>query len=231
MLLDRQNEVSDADPGDAPLSARQEDVLEAALGLLVEGGDKGFTTARLARAANCSKESLYKWFGDRNGLLAAMVTYQASKVRVAGSLSARPGAAEFRRQLTDFARDLLTVLSGPTSLALNRLAIGEAGRADAQLGPLLTERGRRAIEERARKLLDAGRRAGLIAFDDSEEAFATLYGLIVGDMHVRMLLGENVPALASDKAIGAHAARAIEKFHRLFGAGDDMTTTEEKQHV
>lgn len=225
MLASETRETAAADSGTEDFGPRQADVLEAALALLVEGGDKGFTTARLARAANCSKESLYKWFGDRSGLLAAMVTYQASKVRVAGSLKARPGADEFRRQLTDFARDLLTVLSGPTSLALNRLAIGEAGRTDAQLGHLLTERGRRAIEERAKKLLDTGKRAGLIRFDDREEAFATLYGLIVGDMHVRMLLGETVPALSGDTAISAQAARAIEKFHRLYAAGDDMTTT------
>src|SRR5690606_34111335 len=124
MLLARHTQETDADTGEAPFNARQADVLEAALGRLVDGGDKGFTTARLARAANCSKESLYKWFGDRNGLLAAMVTYQASKVRVAAATEGRPGAREFTAQLTGFARDLLTVLAGPASLALNRLAIG-----------------------------------------------------------------------------------------------------------
>ena len=46
---------------------RQNAVLAEALRLLVEGGDKAVTTAGLARAANCSKESLYKWFGDRDG--------------------------------------------------------------------------------------------------------------------------------------------------------------------
>ena len=226
-MLAPETQENDTGDGETPdFGPRQADVLEAALTLLVKGGDKGFTTARLARAANCSKESLYKWFGDRNGLLAAMIAYQASKVRVAGSPNAKPGADEFRRQLTDFARDLLTVLAGPTSLALNRLAIGEAGRADAQLGRLLTERGRRAIEERAKTLLDAGRRAGLIAFDDREEAFATLYGLIVGDMHVRMLLGEAVPELAGTSGIDARAGRAITKFQRLYAAGEAMTTTE-----
>ncbi len=64
------------------LSPRQNDVLEQALRLLVEGGDRALTTASIARAANCSKESLYKWFGDRDGLLTAMVRWQASKVRV-----------------------------------------------------------------------------------------------------------------------------------------------------
>ncbi|HEX2147722.1 MAG TPA: TetR/AcrR family transcriptional regulator, partial [Pseudorhizobium sp.] len=70
-----------ADAGRVPeFTPRQNEVLEQALRLLVEGGDKALTTSGLARAANCSKESLYKWFGDRDGLLAAMIAHQASKV-------------------------------------------------------------------------------------------------------------------------------------------------------
>lgn len=65
----------------AGISPRQNAVLDQALRLLVEGGEKALTTSGLARAANCSKESLYKWFGDRDGLLAAMITFQQSKVR------------------------------------------------------------------------------------------------------------------------------------------------------
>jgi AcrR family transcriptional regulator len=226
MMLTRQtDEDTDIATGDEPFGKRQTAVLEAALKLLVEGGDKGFTTARLARAANCSKESLYKWFGDRNGLLAAMITYQASKVRVAGSLGARPDMAEFRRQLTGFAADLLTVLSGPTSLALNRLSIGEAGHEDAQLGRLLIERGRRAIEQRAIRMIEAGRTAGLIDFGNRDEAFNALYGLIVGDMHVRMLLGDAVPLISGAGGIATQAARAVDQFLRLYGTAEKTTTS------
>jgi len=214
-----------AEDGGETFSPRQIAVLEAALALLVEGGDRGFTTARLARAANCSKESLYKWFGDRNGLLAAMITYQASKVRVAGSMAARPGAAEFRKQLTGFAEDLLTVLSGPTSLALNRLAIGEAGREDAQLGRLLIERGRRTIEQRAMRLLEAGRGAGLIGYSNRDAAFNALYGLIVGDMHMRMLLGDAVPLIGSPDTLSRHATGAVDQFLRLYGTAENFTTS------
>ncbi|MFZ2101873.1 MAG: TetR/AcrR family transcriptional regulator [Oricola sp.] len=224
MLLDpKTDDQTPAATGEEPFGERQTAVLEAALKLLVEGGDKGFTTARLARAANCSKESLYKWFGDRNGLLAAMITFQASKVRIAASPEGKPSAEGFRKQLTGFARDLLTVLSGPTSLALNRLAIGEAGREDAQLGRLLIERGRRAIEERAKRLLDTGKQSGLIALGEREEAFNTLYGLIVGDLHVRMMLGDAVPLLSGPAAIDAQAARAIDQFWRLYSAADPST--------
>ena len=64
--------------GDEP-SARQGEVLDAVLELLVEGSD--LTMAAVARRASCSKETLYKWFGDRAGLLTATVRWQAARVR------------------------------------------------------------------------------------------------------------------------------------------------------
>jgi AcrR family transcriptional regulator len=124
---------------------RQNEVLEVALRLLVEGGEQALTTAGLARAANCSKESLYKWFGDREGLLAAMIAFQAAKVRTLAPGRKALGPAEFRRHLTVFAGDLLAVLSGEVSIALNRLAIGQASRDGSRLGKLVLDRGRRTI--------------------------------------------------------------------------------------
>src|SRR5919108_6355557 len=67
--------------GEEGFTARQQAVLDAALGLLVEQGDR-LTMTSVARRASCSKETLYKWFGDRDGLLTATVQWQAAKVRV-----------------------------------------------------------------------------------------------------------------------------------------------------
>lgn len=195
---------------------RQREVLAVALKLLMEGGDKALTTAGLARAANCSKESLYKWFGDRDGLLAGVVAYQASKVRIADDLAAQ-GPVAFREQLETFAEDLLTVLAGETSLALNRLAISHASRDGAPLGRLLLERGRLPIGHRARALLEFGRRHRYLAFDDVEAAYQALYGLIVGDLHGRLLLGDRLSDEEDD--FSARAKQAVGQFYRLFGAG------------
>jgi AcrR family transcriptional regulator len=196
---------------------RQSDVLRSALTLLVEGGDKALTTAGLARAANCSKESLYKWFGDRDGLLAAVVAFQASKVRIQDDAPVAT-AEEFRDRLTTFAEDLLTVLAGDTSLALNRLAIAHASRDGAPLGRILLERGRKRISARARALLQAGRQHRYLAFDDAEDAYRTLYGLVVADLHGRLLLGDRPGP--EEANFPERAKRAVHKFYRLYGAGD-----------
>ena len=210
---------SNAAPSDS-FTERQQAVLAVALRLLVDGGEGALTTAGLARAANCSKESLYKWFGDREGLLAAVVSFQASKVRTLAPGRDAPGPEAFRAHLQVFAGDLLDVLCGETSLALNRLAIGQASREGSRLGHLVLERGRRTIEARARALLDVGRSRGHLAFEDTGGAYATLYGLVVRDLHVRMLLGDPAPGPAERRAL---ADRAVDEFLRLLGAAGDET--------
>jgi AcrR family transcriptional regulator len=204
-----------AEPQEA-LSPRQTEVLERALALLVEGGEKALTTAGVARAANCSKESLYKWFGDRDGLIAAVVTHQAGKVGVRAAPSARTDRAAFRSSLVAFAADLRRVLAGEVSIALNRVAIGQAGGGGGELGRLVLERGRRPIEVRISALLEAGRAAGHVAFDDVREAYRTLYGLAVRDMHVRLLLGDALGP--SERDHGREAERAVDQFLRLHRA-------------
>jgi AcrR family transcriptional regulator len=197
---------------------RQSAVLEEALQLLVAGGEKALTTAGVARAANCSKESLYKWFGDRDGLMAAMISHQAAKVRAYEPAGERLSEGELREHLTRFVRDLLDVLSGDISLALNRLAIGKASREESKLGQMLLERGRGQVGKRAMGLLEAGRRSGLIDFTDGNETYLTLYGLAVGDLHVRMLLGFDPDD--ARKEFGARAEKSVDAFLRLYGAAE-----------
>jgi AcrR family transcriptional regulator len=197
------------------LTERQAVVLEQALRLLVDGGEKALTTAGVARAANCSKESLYKWFGDREGLLSAMIAFQASKVRTLDVSAGTLDAASLRAHLVAFAKDLLEVLAGDVSLALNRLAIGQASREGSKLGHLLQERGRRQIGRRAAALLEAGRKAGLLAFGDAEEAYGALYGLVVSDWHLRLLLGEAPRDMKKD--FSRRAERAVDAFLTLYG--------------
>ncbi len=119
----------DIDTSEA-LTERQKAVLDAALRLLVEEGDQ-LTMTAVARRASCSKETLYKWFGDRDGLLTAMVQWQASKVRVVPVDGKGLTLASLTVSLARFASDWLKVISSDTSIALNRvgrLAMPAQGR-------------------------------------------------------------------------------------------------------
>lgn len=199
------------------LTERQGEVLDAALRLLVRAGDK-LTMNALAREASCSKETLYKWFGDRDGLLTATVQWQAAKVRMPQIEKANLNAETLRRGVELFARDYLTVLSSPTSVALNRIAISHAGSQASNLGRIVLEKGRLTMGRRMKPVLEAGRDAGLLAFEDSEMAFSTFFGLVVRDVQIRLLLGDDFSMSQRDLDEGAR--RAAEQFFALYGGGE-----------
>ena len=195
---------------------RQQAVLTAALGLLVEGGDR-LTMTAVARRASCSKETLYKWFGDRDGLLTATVQWQAAKVRMPHVDRRRLDAAALRQSVEQVALDLLSTIVGEVSVTLNRLAIAHAGAENRGLGAIVLENGPLAIRNRLKPVLEAGREARLLRFDSSEEAYRTFFGLVVRDVQIRLRLGDGLTYSAEDVARDARAATA--QFFELYGAG------------
>ena len=201
---------------DESFTPRQQAVLTAALDLLVESGD-GLTMTAVARRASCSKETLYKWFGDRDGLLTATVQWQAAKVRVPRVDRAHLSAEALRASVEQFARDLLTTLVGEISVTLNRLAVTHAGAEKRDLGKIVLENGPLAIRRRLKPVLEAGRDARLLRFTSSEDAFRVFFGLVVRDVQIRLLLGDDLRLTASQ--IDADAATATEQFFVLYGAG------------
>lgn len=207
------NVVSNVGTG-VDLTDRQKDVLNAALELLVEGGDS-LTMAGVARRASCSKETLYKWFNDRDGLLTATVQWQASKVRVVPVAKEGLDEESLFTSLEHFARDWLLVLSGSTSIALNRLAVSHAGSGKSDLGEIVLNNGPSAMARRLKPVLETGRDASLLDFDDIDEAFASFFGLVVRDKQIRLLLGDHHEV--SDAEIIRDARTATRQFFALYG--------------
>ena len=202
------------------LTARQQAVLDVVLALMVEqGGD--ITMTAVARRASCSKESLYKWFGDRDGLLTATVRWQASRVRAGNYDRQRLDVSALRDSLVRFTANWLSVISSPTSIALNRFAIAQAGSEGSNLGAIMLANGRFAIGERVKPVLDAGREAGLIDFEDSETAFRAFLGLVGRDVQIRLLLGDALDLAAAE--IERDAVRATDQFLTLCGADARQT--------
>lgn len=203
-----------SEAGEEGWSERQSAVLDAALSLLVETGDR-ITMAAVARRANCSKETLYKWFGGREGLLTATVQHQAAKVHPV-ALGPEPlDRVGLSAHLRRFAQDWLKVISGRTSVALNRVAIGQAASASDALGLIVLENGPLAMGRRLAPVLDAGRAAGLIEFQDRESAFRTFFGLVMRDLQIRLLLGEG--GSVDEATIEAQADLAARQFMTLYG--------------
>src|SRR5690606_6768082 len=125
-------------------------------------------------------------------------------------------AAALRESLEAFAATWLSVISSRTSIALNRVAASHAGSGKSNLGAIVLANGRFAIGAGLKPLLEAGRAAGLLAFDDAEEAFRAFFGLVGRDVQIRLLLGD--PLKLSAAAIERDARTAVDRFFTLFGA-------------
>ncbi|MGJ8534337.1 MAG: TetR/AcrR family transcriptional regulator [Alphaproteobacteria bacterium] len=196
---------------------RQRQVLDATLSLLIENA-ANITMIGVARRASCSKETLYKWFGDRDGLLVATVRYQASKVKVEPFDAEGMSEAKLTSVLLGFATDLLTILTGEISIALNRLAIAQAhqGADGINMGSIVLQNGRFSTGPRLKPALEAGMKAGLLRQSDSEDAFRSFYGLVVRDVHIRVLLGDTMSF--TENEISTEADRAVQQFFHLYGA-------------
>ena len=202
-------------------TARQQDVLNSVLRLLAEDGEK-LTMTAVARRASCSKETLYKWFGDRDGLLAATVRWQASAVRARSYDRHHLDAMALQDSLESFGANWLRVISSDTSIALNRVAVAHALSGKSNLGSIVLANGRFAIGDRLKPLLEAGRDFGLLAFDDTEAAFRTFFGLIGRDVQIRLLLGDRLEMTEAE--IAGDAARATQQFLALYGAKQTPAT-------
>lgn len=200
-----------AGAGQEEMTERRKALLDAVLALLVEKGAAALTMTAVAQRARCSKETLYKWFGDRDGLLTATVRWQASKVRAGAYDRQHLDAGALRESLAAFAANWLRVISSETSVALNRVAIGQA----KALGALVLANGRFAIGDRLKPLLLDARDEGLIAFEDAEEAFRAFFGLVGRDIQIRLLLGDRLRLDESE--IAGDASRATDQFLALYG--------------
>lgn len=173
--------------------------------------------AAVAARAGSSKETLYRWFGDRDGLFAALIQRNAD--RSSTKISQRLGEGDrdltietFRESLVAYAAGLLELLSSESSVALNRAAMN-----DSKLRTLLLEEGRHRVGPAVERFLAKGERAGLISVTGvggAEPAFELLYGLVVRDTQIRVLLGEPAPTSAE---IVDRANQAVAQFFMLCG--------------
>lgn len=198
---------------DAP-SAREQEVLSVVLDLMVEEGD-GFSMASVAKRAACSKETLYRWYGDRDGLLTATVQWQASKVVMPKLDEASLTLEAFSDTLNEFAMSWLTVLTSDVSIALNRLAVAHAGNNKSSLGQIVLENGPYAMRSRLLPIFLKGQKAGLIDVR-GDEAFRLFFGLVIADAQIRALLGDDKKP--SKTEIKKFAQSAVDQFLALCGS-------------
>ncbi len=173
---------------------RRRQILAATLRLVRQHGT-GISTAQIAAEANCSKETLYNWFSDRDGIFAALVAEQAETMGAALDTAVKAlgktGQTSFEVRLLHHAIALLDIMTGDAVVAVNRIAMSQTCAEKDELGEAVLAAWDTQIMARFEALFAEGVREGCIAKYDARLQFDGLLGLLLGDRQRRMLLGED----------------------------------------
>lgn len=165
---------------------KRREILAAVLDILKREGIGGLSTTVLAAEAHCSKATLYALFGNRAGILRALVSEQSRSVNDMLRRELSEGS-DPQQALVQAGAALLDLLTGEASLAINRAAMLDA---TGELGQLLLEQGRGRSAPLFAELFARLQATGTIGRGDAQAIFLTYYGLLMGDRQIRMLLGD-----------------------------------------
>lgn len=187
---------------DKTRDARRVQIEDAAYKMLGEKGYAGTSMQGIARAAKASNETLYSWYGDKKGLMAALIARNTGLVREA--LAGLSGAEPLDR-LGLIGPTLLAIVLGDRAIALNRAAAADPS---GDLGRALAAGGRETVAPLIAKLIEDSPLRG-------DPALLTqLYlTLLVGDLQIRRVTGAMG---APDQAFcDTRAAEALATLKRL----------------
>ncbi len=198
---------------------RRDEILDLAVEVLAERGYRDASMLEIAKRASASKETLYAWFGDKQGLFEAAIRRNAETVQelLRGQLESDTPP---ERALPEFGRALLALLLGDSAVAINRAAIAEV-RAEPRLAETLARAGRDATLPAFLRYLERQQARGALQLDTTpEEAAEVFLGLLLGDRQVRRLL-DRIPA-PTPKEIDARAATTTTYFLQLYGTSSGI---------
>lgn len=187
-------------------------IATAAYELTTERGYAGCSMLKVARRAGVSNETLYKWFGDKNGLFSELVRRNAAGVKAQLDEALESGSAGLDT-LADIGPVLLRLLLSERAILLNRAAASDAS---GELGQVLTRSGRQAIGPLLLRVLEAARERGQIQFDKPADALELYLSLLVGDLQIRRAIGQlKVP---TERFNRDRSALALARLQRLLDA-------------
>jgi len=184
-------------------AVRKDRIEAAALELLAQKGYLATSMLSVAKRAKASNETLYNWYGNKQGLFRSLVEANAGEVK---ALLENDLAQERPPEATLKALGplLLGLLISDTAITLNRAAAADPS---GELARELTQAGRGAVAPLIAGVFLKARDVGLLSFDDTAQAVGLYLDLLVGDLQIRRVLGA-VPAMKQSE-IEHRAADAL----------------------
>ena len=192
-------------------SLRQQQIEAAAYEVLEVKGYGGTSMLGIAKQARASNETLYNWYGDKQGLFQALVPRNAEEVKshLEAELETDNDALSI---LSTLGPKLLNLLTGDRAVALNRAAAADSS---GELGATLSKAGREAVTPLLQQVLQRARHDGQLNFENLGEAVGLYLDLLIGDQQSRRVVGR-LPT-PSETFCQERAERAVRHFRQLLG--------------
>lgn len=162
---------------DTTRDARRAQIEDAAYLMLGEKGYGGTSMQAIARAVKASNETLYNWYGDKKGLMAALIARNTDVVRAALTVP----EADPLAQLADIGPVLLGMVLGPRAVALNRAAAADPS---GDLGRALSAGGRDTVGPILQDIIARSPLRG-----DPHQLTQLYLTLLIGDLQIRRVTG------------------------------------------
>jgi len=187
-------------------------IFDAAYTVMAEKGYKGTSMLAVAKAAGASNETLYNWFGNKQGLFAAMVEENARSA--SDVLSKVFDDTDPLETLEVFGARLLELITGEKAIALNRAAAADVAEGGI-LGNLIAEHGRRKVVPMVSRTFQIAQQLGLIRQHDPDEIAEIYIAMLLADIQIRRVIG--VTGAPDTAATRNHSQRVSELIVELFG--------------
>lgn len=200
---------------------RRDEIEQVALKLIIEDGYRSASLLRVAKQAKCSTETVYRWYGSKRELLAALVkSYRATLVQELWLMTQCDDCKV--KVLEAMGAAVLDKLLAPESVALLRAVLVEKDSnrtyvsVDSSMEALLAE----WIESRLERQAMVTLLKGEATRENKVEVVDTFMSLLIGDLLIRSVFGDNVEL--SKKQSRARSRLALEKNQRVY-SGFELT--------
>ncbi len=184
----------------------------AAYEVLQDQGYKAASMLVIAKRANCSNETLYRWYGNKQGLFASLVRSDAAEVkqRLLGGIEADGDPLEELRLLGPM---LLQLVTGERAVALNRAAAVDVHETGT-LGATIAREGKDAVLPLITQLVETALTRRRLRRGAAKEISKTYTSLLFGDLQIQRVIGA-VDELSETEA-EARSDQAVDALETLF---------------
>ena len=192
-------------PVRAPDAIRRAAILNAAFSLLMQRGYERTSTLDIVTRAKISKRELYQLFDSKQAILTACITARAERMCRPLQLTAPQDHQTFVAVLRSFGSTFLREICDPAVVAVYRLAAIEAQRSP-EVARMIDNAGREMNRAALIRLLRHAQSLGMLGAGDPSTMASEFFGLLVGDLLLRLILRVTDPPTSNEISRRARVA-------------------------